>query len=275
MNVRLLAPALVATALIAAGTLAAANPSAGAAPAARSAQQWSSPKLLWSSPSGSVRTSDLHQVVDSGGGVTLAWTVVAEGSSRVMAARLGAGGWSKPKAVFEAKGVGTYVTVSMAAGPRADVVIAAAAEGPAGVRISASRFASGRWSALQILGDYPEANSKVRHVYGLSTIADNSGVFVLWQVQPNDSHATTFVARGLPSASGEWSDPTILDDQATGTFSVVRDGAAKQSFSNWDSLRYQEASDADPAGPKLRCHRSKYAWTARPLSCSTKVFNGS
>jgi len=226
MNVRLLAPALVVTALIAGGTFAAASPTAVAAVAAKATQQWSSPTLLWSGPSGSVRTSDLQQVVDSHGGVTLAWTVVTKGTSRVMAARRGAGGWSKPKAVFEAKGVGTYVTVSMAAGPRQEVVIAAAAEGPAGVRVSATRLAAGRWSAVQILGDYPDANSKVRHVYGLSTIADNSGVCVLWQVQPNDSHATTFVARGLPSASGEWSDPTILDNEATGSFSVVRDGAA-------------------------------------------------
>lgn len=231
MNGRLLARALVVTAMIAAGTLAAgtlaaANPSAGAVPAARTTQQWSAPKLLWSGPSGSVRTSDLHQVVDSRGGVTLAWTVVAKDSSRVMAARLGAGGWSKPTAVFEAKGAGTYVTVSMAAGPRDEVVIAAAVEGAAGVHVSATRFASGRWSAVLNLGDYPDANSKVRHVYGLSTIADGAGVFVLWQVQPNDSHATTFVARGLLSTSGDWSEPTILDDQATGSFSVVRDGAA-------------------------------------------------
>lgn len=226
MNVRLLAPALVVTALIAGGTVAAASPTVGAVSAATMTRQWSAPRLLWSGPTGSVRTTDLQQVVDSRGGVTLAWTVVTKGSSRVMAARLGPKGWSKPRTVIDVAGVGTYATVSMAAGPQDEVVIATAAEGSDGVHVSAVRFASGGWSPAWTLGDYPAANSRVRHVYGLSTIADSIGVSVLWQVQPNDSHATTFVARGLPSAAREWTAPTVLDDQATGSFSVVRDGAA-------------------------------------------------
>jgi hypothetical protein len=215
--------AVISTVLVG-GMLAGGMAIAAMEPAA-AAGGWSRPAVVWTAPSGSKAPSGLKQVVDSAGVVTAAWQVVAGGSTRVMAARLGAKGWSKPTTVVRVPNATDYVTTSMVAGPHNEVVIAVAAEGAGGVRFSAARFSSGSWAPAQILGDYPDANSKVSHVYGLSTIADRSGVSVLWQVQPNNVLTTIFVARGFPTAAAGWTAQTVLDDAATGGFSVVRDGA--------------------------------------------------
>jgi hypothetical protein len=163
-------------------------------------------------------------MVDSRGVVTAAWTATSGNAAVVMAARLGAGGWRRPAVVMSVPDPDAYLGISMTVGPDDRVVIAAFAESSTGVRLSAVRSVGAGWSPAAVLGDYPDAASPVRHVYGLATVADSTGVSVLWQVMPDDSRTTAFVARGLPSGAVDWTAPTVLDGAATGTFAAVRDG---------------------------------------------------
>ena len=139
----------IAATLAAGGMAAAAVAPSAAAPAAG---DWSRPARVWSAPAGTSAPVDLGQVVDSRGVVTATWETSARGIWRVMASRLGSNGWSKPVTVFRAQAGATELDVRTAAGPADEVVVAVAALGGGGVKMSAARFSAGSWSPAVALG---------------------------------------------------------------------------------------------------------------------------
>lgn len=219
---RRLVVGFIAATLAAGGMAAAAVAPSAAAPAAG---DWSRPARVWSAPAGTSAPVDLGQVVDSRGVVTATWETSARGIWRVMASRLGSNGWSKPVTVFRAQAGATELDVRTAAGPADEVVVAVAALGGGGVKMSAARFSAGSWSPAVALGDYPDPSSDdAGRVTAFATLADGSGVSVLWQVRNGWAPTVPIVARGLPSGASGWTPATVLDDAATGSFSLVRDG---------------------------------------------------